>query len=70
MSDVSTFVVVVSQDALQAFRKPGLDLQTGEIIELSRRAEPDQVQLELPLEIFYPRLQPCQMHCAEGNGHT
>lgn len=44
-------IVVVSQEALQAFIKPGLDLQTGEIVELSPQAEPAPEQLELPLDV-------------------
>lgn len=42
---MSTFAVIITQEALQAFIHPGLDLQTGEIIELA--AEPAPVQLEL-----------------------
>lgn len=43
MSDI----FVISQEALQAFTKPGLDLQTGQIIELYPAAESVPVQLEL-----------------------
>lgn len=42
---MSTFVVIITQEALQAFIHPGLDLQTGEIIELEAESAP--VQLEL-----------------------
>lgn len=38
-------VVIISQVALQGFIHPGLDLKTGEIIELE--AEPAPIQLEL-----------------------
>jgi hypothetical protein len=38
-------LVVIVRETLQAFTRPGLDLQTGEIIELE--AEPAPVQLEL-----------------------
>lgn len=39
------FIVVTTQEAIQAFAHPALDLLTGEIIELA--AEPAPVQLEL-----------------------
>lgn len=41
------FVVIISQETLQAFTRPGLDLQTGQIIELYPVEEPAPVQLEL-----------------------
>lgn len=42
---VMMIVVIISQVALQGFIHPGLDLKTGEIIELE--AEPAPIQLEL-----------------------
>ncbi|MHA6232724.1 hypothetical protein [Pseudomonas fluorescens group sp. PF-69] len=39
-------IIVVTQEDLQGFSKPGLDLETGLIIELDP-AEPVPVQLEL-----------------------
>jgi hypothetical protein len=40
-----TVIVIIPQEALQAFTRPGLNLLTGEIIELA--AEPAPVQLDL-----------------------
>lgn len=42
-------IVVITQESLQAFTHPGLDLQTGKIIELE--AEPAPAQMELFREV-------------------
>lgn len=42
-----TCAIVISPEDLEAFTRPALDLQTGQIVELAPPAEPP-VQLELP----------------------
>ncbi|WP_332820460.1 hypothetical protein [Pseudomonas sp.] len=46
---MSTFVVI-TQEAVQGFIRPALDLQTGEIIELATELAPVQLELFEPLD--------------------
>ncbi|WP_129932326.1 MULTISPECIES: hypothetical protein [unclassified Pseudomonas] len=40
-------IIVIDQQNLQAFTHPGIDLDTGLVIELDPLADPAPVQLEL-----------------------
>lgn len=44
-----TCAIVISPEDLEAFTRPALDLQTGQIVELAPPAGLDPVQLELDL---------------------
>ena len=50
-------IIVISEEDLQAFTRPGLDLQTGQIVELSP-AESDPVQLALPFGLPLNQIAP------------
>jgi len=47
---MSTFVIILAEEALQVFTHPALDLLTGEIIELETEPAPVQLELFEPLD--------------------
>ncbi|OHC26303.1 MAG: hypothetical protein A2Y50_07310 [Pseudomonadales bacterium RIFCSPLOWO2_12_59_9] len=51
-------IIVIREKDLQSFRRPGLDLQSGRLVELAQPEEHEPVQLELPLEIISRRSRP------------
>lgn len=59
-------IIVIREEDLQAFRRPGLDLQSGRLVELAQPEEHEPIQLELPLELFCQRSRPGRVMIIES----